>query len=73
MRLAGYDRNGDEVFDTDVLSPEELAEDQARARLERGGSSSDLTRRVRALQRPRVDEQGYDRFGNYHPERDGAA
>lgn len=27
-RLAGYDRNGDEIFDTDVLTAEEIAEDR---------------------------------------------
>lgn len=26
-RLAGYDINGNEILDTDVLDPEELAED----------------------------------------------
>lgn len=36
-RLAGYDENGDELFDRDVLSDEELAEDAEQQAVAQGG------------------------------------
>lgn len=32
MRLAGYDRDGEEISEADVLSDDEIAEDYARLR-----------------------------------------
>jgi hypothetical protein len=69
MRLAGYDADGDEISDADVLSDDELAEDYARRRVEGG-------RHAFRAPRPsprRVDEDGYDQDGTWHPEREGAA
>lgn len=35
-RIAGYDDNGVEIYDSDVLTDEELAEDAARQAAEQG-------------------------------------
>lgn len=67
-RLAGYGAQGDELYDTDVLSPEELAEDADRATRHEGGSHSF---RAPAIAQRRVDEYGYDQDGTYYPELDG--
>ena len=60
-----YDSDGDPIEARDVLDEYELAQDEAAHRHDQP-----------SFRRPRttglhVDELGYDRDGNWHPEHDG--
>ena len=56
MRLAGYDRDGQEISEADVLSDDELAEDYARLRREGGRRGFRLPKDTR----PRSGHAAYD-------------
>jgi hypothetical protein len=72
VRLAGYDADGGEITDADVLSADELAADYGRLRRREGGRH---TFKVPKDVRPRSGHAAYDdpRVDEFGPERERRA
>jgi hypothetical protein len=69
MRLAGYDRNGDEISEADVLSDDELAADYALIRLQRGAGRRGF-RRPRKATTPPMSRETAEQVDRFWPERE---